>query len=611
MIEQAFEVATEFRFDVGQALINTKALQGAVDGVAQSAGAAVNTLNYLASGLVARLGFGSGGLLTVLSKAVSLSEDFDQVSLGFSNTITSNMKVLTGTINTFNDRLETSQMILDKISDTAIKFAIPTGDLARLTNLIATPLAQKGKLGMNFGNAIEMSKNLMLGSETVGLHPQIAGESLYRALTDHMPLHGALFARLVNTQAFKSGHVTTQAQLQSMNPEKKIDLLSNALRNLAMDTDAINYRLGSLRGQMIILRDMFTDLGSVLRPIGDAIKKPLAQVLRTITGYLQTNGKEIGKHIGALLANVLQDPKELLISLLQFRTLGRDFKRSLHLVELYGTLKFVQFILMRLGVTFNGGLIRYLFTSVYEGLKALFGIIPFGRIFGGVMMVLRAALVEILPVFLAALFIFQTISRARALAKLDEVQNAFDLAPKFAALFTRLKVAISNIMLPITILMDDLAHLIAPLFDASFWIKVLVPVMEAFTIVLEYMGKATVYALAGINAISYALVSFVDDLIHLKNPFTHSMDNLKKGFDDFLEENRARLGGDKIKATANYVNNIGKIEARFDMREQLEPDRIAFAVTDHLKRLASNPTQSRGNTLSRHVTGSMAFAGGK
>ena len=65
-----------------------------------------------------------------------------------------------------------------------------------------------------------------------------------------------------------------------------------------------------------------------------------------------------------------------------------------------------------------------------------------------------------------------------------------------------------------------------------------------------------------------------------------------------MRDNQSRLGGDGATIVQNTVTNVGKIEARFDMREQLEPDRVAFAVTDHLKRLAANPTQGRGQSLS-------------
>ena len=65
---------------------------------------------------------------------------------------------------------------------------------------------------------------------------------------------------------------------------------------------------------------------------------------------------------------------------------------------------------------------------------------------------------------------------------------------------------------------------------------------------------------------------------------------------------------DMNKAVVTQVTNIGKIEARFDMREQLEPDRVAFLTVAHLKKLAQNPTQGRGQSFDGKFA-NPAFAG--
>lgn len=612
MIEQLFEVATEFRFDVGQAVLNTQALQDSVNQLSTASNSAMKSLGYLASGLVAHMGFGSGGLLTVLSKAVQIAEQFDENALGFSNNIMSNFNLLEGTINTFNDRLATSQVILDDISKTAIKFALPTNDLARITSLIATPLAQHGKLGKNYGGAIGMAKNLMLGSEAVGLNPQVGAESLYRALTDHMPLHGALFSRLLNTGAFKQNHIMTQQQLMVMNPEKKIDLLSKALGSLAMDSDALDYRLKSLHGQFTILMDLFSSIGSILRPIGEAIRKPLVKIIQAINGYFTEHGKEIGESIGKLIGNIIEDPKKLLINLMQLRSFGGDFKKSLHLVELYGTFKFIRYILAEvLGITLNGGLIRSLFGYLYEGFMYVMSLIPFAKILSGAFNLLKAAFLEIVPIFAAFLFFFQIISRARAIAKLNDIENWLTMSPKIAALMVRLKTAFENIMLPINMAIDAWAKIIAPIFETSTIMNVLLPVLEIFADFMEDIGKAVIYTLGGLSGLINMLIGFVDDIVHLRNPLSSVFKNLKDGFDDFINDNKARLGGEKISATANYVNNIGKVEIRNDFKEQMEPDRIAFSLKEQLLKAAKNPTQGRGQSLQGAFAGGTPFGGSK
>jgi hypothetical protein len=588
-----FEVATEFKFDVGQAIFSSKALQEAVDDVSSSATSAMASLNYLASGLVAHLGFGSGGLLSVLTKAVQISEAFNASSLDFSNNISSNIKVLSGTIDNFNDRLATSKMLMGNIANTAINSGLDTGALSRTTMMLATPLANAGRLGKNYGGAINMSKNLMLGSEAVGLHPQVATESLYRALTDKMPLHGALFARMANTQAFKAAHVTTQHQIMNMGQDKKIDLLSKALEQLAGDADWLNNRLHAINTQFTILKD---EIEVLLKPIGDALVKPIRVILEGVTGYLKTHAKELGDAIGKLIGNIFDDPKKLFVNVMQLKHLGSDLKKSLHLIELVQTFAFIRWALGKLGIEFSGGLLKTGLGYLISGLRALGGWLWSIGAVGGLFRLMGAAISAFLAPLAAVLFFFQIISRARAIAQINDAANMAELLPKIAPLLIRLKTAFENIMMPITMAINYWAQLIAPLFETTAWLKILMPLMDTFTSVVEYMGKMVYAATATFSALSYAIIGFVSDIINLKNPFTSFSANFKTGFQDFMTQHP--YNQDPSKAVVNQVTNVGKIEARFDMREQLEPDRIAFAVTTHLKKLAMNPTQGRGNSSS-------------
>ncbi len=75
-LEEAFEVATEFRFDVGNAVIGTDRLTDSVGNLDRAVSGAMTNLQYLASGLVAHLGFGAGGLLGILTKSFHVSEEF-------------------------------------------------------------------------------------------------------------------------------------------------------------------------------------------------------------------------------------------------------------------------------------------------------------------------------------------------------------------------------------------------------------------------------------------------------------------------------------------------------------------------------------------------------
>lgn len=609
MIEQAFEVATEFKFDIGQALLNTKTLQDAVSGVSQAADSAMGSLSYLAGGLVAHLGMGSGGLLSVLTKAVQVSEDFNQSALMLSNNISSNFGVLAGTIDTFNNRLLTSENIMSNISDIAIKSGLPTQDLARMTGMLATPLANRGKLGTNYEGAIGMSRNLMLAANNTGINPQVASESLYRAMTDHMSLHGALFARMVNTPAFKSAHIATQGQFVNMNQDKKIDLLNKSLEQLAGDSQQLAGWMNKIGTQFTILKDQ---LAVFLKPIGDALKAPIVQMLKWANEYLKLHGKELGNNIAALFKDLLKDPKGLMIDLLQVKRLGKDFKTAFHVAEIVQLFTFLTWGLGKLGIVFNGGLLRSALGYLWEGITAIAAWIWESGLIGGMFRLLANAGAAFLEVFAPILFFLQIFSRALAIAKVDDAANLLDLAPRLVAMTLNFKQGLSNIMLPLTMAIDGFAQLIAPIFQTSTWLNLVLPLLEWLGEAMQRIGHNVVYLMGVLSGFTNIIVEFIGDLITKGHLMTgaDTKNAFYNGYDDFLKRNKDRLG-DPGTTAQTQVTNIGKVEIRNEFREQLQPDRIAFSLKQQLLKVAQNPTQARGRSFQGAFAGGTPTAGSK
>jgi hypothetical protein len=630
MIEQLFEVATEFRFDVGQALVNTDALKGAVDDLSSSANSAMKSLGFLAGGLVAHLGFGSGGILTVLSKAVQLSESFDATGLQFATIISSNMNVLSGTIDNFNDRLGTSKMLLEKIGQTANKYAIPAGQLTSMTKLLAPALAQRGRLGTNFEGGIDMAKNVILASETLGLHPQVAAESLQHSLSG-LPLHGKLFNRLVNTEPFSSAHIRTQSQLQALQTDKKMDLLAKALKVVSMDTDTLSYRLNSLNGQLTIARNMMSEAMSILQPIGEALKQPLISLLKWLNTELQSRGKALGQSIAKIISGFGSDPVKLYANLRQLAALGGDFRKALHLAELGavftflaglkgGFLKTLAEDVRVLGLTSkNWGVYLLSLSSIGRG---LLGFVEDIRVFSvtlfnwgkyfittfGYMRLIGNSLAfffgRFIPQVMFFLALMQIISRARAIASANDVKNSLKYAEKSALVFLHLKEAFGKIIFPITYTIDKIASFISVLFETTFWLNYVLPALDFLAKMFGVVGDWCIKLGAVLNGLGNVIAGLIVNHDYKKDALNK---NFAEGYRDFINE-----AMDKTKVVANYtVYNNNKIDARFDMREQLEPDRIAFAVTEHLKRLATNPRQARGSTSGKIDSGSTPFGAPK
>lgn len=606
MLEQAFEVATEFKFDIGQALINTNALKGAVDGLSQASNGALNSLSYLASGLVAHLGFGSGGLLTVLQQAVGFSQQLNQNTLNFSNVIGQNMNVLTGTIGTFNDRIMTSKAILDSISDTAIQFGIPTQDLAHLTEMISNPLAKAGKLGTNFSGGIQMARNLLLAAPSANLNPQAAAESLYRSLQDRMPIHGQLFSRLAGTNDFKAAHVTTQHQLMGMDTRKKIDLLNKALETLGLNSEAVQYRMNLLSTQFTIIKN---EIARSLAPIGDAISAAIVKPLKQINMFLRANGPLIGEAIGKMFNKIFKNPENLIVGLGQLKNLGHDFRKALHLTELIQLFSFIGFMLTAIGIRFNGGVIRAIFMSIWQGLTFLVGLVPWTRVLVLAFNLLRVAVGSIMPMFLGFLAIFQALSRARVKAHLADMKAMTELTPRIADVTLKYKMILDRLLSPWNKLVDNLSKGFEWIFRWSFWTNILVGALEKLSTPLEKVSMLVLYGEAAFKGLHYVIFGFFDDIIHFRNPLANIGSNFRMGLKSFFDNNVDLFDPDKKTNVANVVNN-NYVTANFDLKQQLEPDRIAFAVTDHLKKLTMYPQQRRGQSFSGPFSSNISVAKG-
>jgi hypothetical protein len=599
LIEEAFEVATEFRFDVGQAMIGTNALRDSVDGLSRSADTAFSSLNYLAGGLVAHLGLGAGGLLGILSKSLSLTEDFTKGSMGFVNTISSNIGVLQGTIGSFNDQLETSKMLMGDINDVAGKLGLSGNEMARTVQLLAGPLAQRGKLGKNMSTGIQLAKNAMITGEATGLGTGMVTESLLRGLSPGGSIMGKLFERMVNTQTFRGANISRPAQLQNMNQDRKMDLIVKAMSDLGNNADYLRARLQSLRIQFEVFK---SSIETILRPIGDALKVPLMKLLSGANQFLQSHSKDIGAALGKLLGDILEDPKKLFIDLMQLKSFSADFHSAFKVTEIVQMLMFLRWGLAQFGVVFGGGLIRSAVGWLWEAITAIGGFLVSSGLLVNIFNLLWGAAVAVGEVFLPLLFFFQILSRARAIAMVNDAQVMLELIPKFVEMWSRLKDAFFAIIAPISMAIDGMANLLAPLFEWGTAAKIALPALELFIEAMEWLGNIVTMFLADLSGAVNAFIYAISNLLNLESPLKGFWDHFSEGIDTFLDKHPLNTGTGGITPASKYqITNNNHIEARFDMREQLEPDRIAFAVTDHLKKLAINATQSRGSLQSAHA----------
>lgn len=598
MIEQLFEVAAEFQFNIGEALLNTKTLQGAVDDLSKSTDSALHSLGYLTNGLVAHLGLGSGGLLSIMMKAVKVSEAFDNTALNLAGTI----NLATNGVGSFNEHLQQSETILGNIVDTANQFGLPAGALSAITQNLALPLGKNA--GPNFKNATELGKNVMMSSEMLGMNPEMISHSLIGALQQRQAIPRQVFQRLALTNTFRQGGIVQQSQFMNIgNVDKKFKLINDAFKELANSGEPLEHRLNSLSKQMTILKNYVVDVGSFLKPIGDALKQPLIIILKGVNDYLRKYGKDMAGNIAMIFKDLLKDPQAFLVNLMQVKRLGNDLKKAWKFTEYIAGFRFLTYILGQFGIVLNGGLLRKGLAVLWDGIVALYRVIPFAVIIKNVFSLLSRAITTVLSDFIPLLFFFQIISRSIAKARLDDAKSYAEMLPDVTKQLLRTKVAFQNILFPVTMAIDFISDFTKYIFTTSLWLRIVLPLWSKMNDVLDAVGFSIVATISLLSALFSAFLQFADNIIHLRNPMENVIGMFDYKFKDSMDKYLAKAE-DPTKAAANTVNN-NNITLNVDMREQMEPDRIAFSLVQHLKKVTMNSPQGRGQTYGKIISGSV------
>jgi hypothetical protein len=679
-----FHVLTEFKFGIGEALLHSNQLQSAVTGISDAADTALLSLTKL--GASSALGSLSGlGFAGMLGKAVEISDKFALSQNALANIISSNMEHLQGDIGTFNDRLSVTETIMGRISKAAREFALDEDAMLDMTKLTAAQLIPKGLAGDNFGNAIDLSRNLLKSAPSLGIDPNEIQGQLLRAIEGSASMGDTLFRRLVSdTKAMGSlmkgpmvPGATTVAQnaapmggptvpgvmglsgglakvnsaamkFNAMPTAQRFKLLSTAMGQFASDTNVLKANVESLSGQFRLMNTLvFGRISSVLRPIGEALRKPIIRVLQQINSFIDGPAREMMKTFADMITKVLDDPRKFLIQLLQLKQLKKDtnlaatilsvveamssfamvltFLRKVLPIPAFGVLgrvlKFVGEGVNWLVLTVRGwlgSLGKFLFSM--KGLTFLFNVAKFA--IGSIL----------LPLTLLTT-ILQGLSRGMALAKVEDTEAMIRMMPVLLGYFARITAAIQNFMLPINLAIEGIGQLTKHIFKWSNTVEPLLGPLDLLIRAFEILSSVVVKVMAVISATFASLFRMVENWQKIQSQpkdtsvkgrimevlvgeplakLATSPNSLGDGvagtwqdeFDRFVSENdRTVKQGKGVQNNVTNNNFSGNITIRNDFKEQQEPDRIAFKMSEQLQKIGQNRTQARGRSLKAGFVG--------
>lgn len=576
-----YNVLTEFRFEIGHALLGSEKLAGAVDNISSAAENALFSFQKLGFGIVATMGLGSGGLLGVLGLALQVSDKFAQSQRDIANILTSN----TGGTMSWADALMSADATMANINKKAQEFSLSTTDLLSTSKQIGAVLLSHGLDDTSLHKSVEISRQYLKSAPTLGVDPGEAQQQLVRAVMGNASGNDTLFNRLTGETAAArqfGGKGGTQ-KFNALTPEKRLDVLTKSLAQFSSNANYVKGNANSLTGEMKRLGEAIKGPFSIFRALGDVLMGPVLQALHAVNNYIQKEGKAIFQSIAKLLSKSLENPKQIIASLYQASQLKGDIHIASTIFGVIGGVKLLIHALELFGVSLPGlatvlGGVGYLWELFVPILGAL------APILGAVVGFLADLIVPLGVLILLA----QLISRAIAYARISDAQAIAELAPKFFEVMRILKFVFQ----PFFDAFDALAQFISPLFQVSIYAK-------AAVAALDFLVTGLLLARATFQGLVFALMEIFAQLENLLSGkgfnFSAVSDAFNAGIDQLLEEALGKL--DSGESVVNQVTNIGKVEIKNQFKENMEPDRIAFSLTKQLAKVAQNPGQSRDRSF--------------
>lgn len=597
-----YHIVTEFRFDIANAVAQSETLQSSVGEISTAANSALLNLRRVGFGLVSQMGIFSGGTLGFLYSAIQSTEKFNQTQRSLANVLLSNNSIFKDQGFSFVTAMKQADSVMSNIAHKAQEFALNPDDLVTQVKSIAPMLISHGLDTPAMENAIDISRGLMKSAPTLSVDPQMLGGQLVNLVLGRADLNNTLFQRLMSeTKPFKDNGITTSKAFNNLDSVKRIDILKNSLLQFGTNVDVISGNVNSLNGQMQRFMGLVKGTFSIFRGIGEAIAQPLRMILKRVNDFLQTEGKVIADNLASIIRDMLKDPVKLFLNLQQLSRLKTDVSKAGHIL---GTVALVQLLtaaLRFLGFQLNGGLLM-------TGLRYLgSGLMWLGRLifsFAGMTFIFKALWFLVSQVAAPLMFftaLLQGISRGLALAKVWNVQWLLANMKDISALIARFKDAFSKVMMPITLFIDGIAQMVAWVMSNELLLNSVLWFFEQLTTMLEQVVIVVAFALSGVSALMNTIIgiAFRMSQLDFSNFGSRTAKDFNEGFDDMFAKFYQRRGGGSGQDTvvASNITHIDNLNINQHIKEQVEPDRIAFSAVNAFSKLAQNPTQAMNTRL--------------
>jgi hypothetical protein len=609
---ETFNVVAEFQFHAADAILQSKALGGQLEKVASLADQVNEGLRGAAASLLGQVGL-YGGIAGAIYSAVKAADKYEQTQRSIANIFLSN-KMFEGP-DSFTEAMNQSSKAMENMKNTAREFSLPVGDFVSTAKMIGAGLVNHGLDDSSMSKTTMLTRGYLKSAPMLGVDPGMAQGELMDMVNGRAHMSARLAQRLVNETAAMRPYAGGGAggpgsrvnsgltKFNNLTPEKRLETLTTALMQFGSNAKIVEENAKSLSGQMQRLTDNVTGMFSILRPLGEAFLQPIKNGLLQFNKWLESNGEATAKSLARMISGALSDPQALFASIQQLRSLRSDSHKAGQVIEIEAILAGLTFGLRLLGVEMRGGLIA-------TGIRWLWGALTsLGRAFVGLggLTVLTSfftfLVTEAIPQFALFTSVFQGISRGFGMA---EILNAKWIAanmPRIMEAIASLKNAFTLLLAPLEMVTTGIANITSEMLSHEILWESLLTFIETFAHVIEGLGNIIVALIAGISASMRILMTIADawtarDFKKMYGIFDQMKDGYNIVWDKFHPNATQNIDNSQIGKTAINIDNVN-INNQF--KEQMEPDRVAFALVDQLKRAAVNQTQGASSMGARAV----------
>lgn len=651
---QIFNVATQFRFEIGSAMLGTKALTSQVEKLSDAADDVTVAFKRIGFGVMANLGLGVGGMLGLVMKSSAAYEHLQHAQLNFANSITAMGDKITGPVKTFNEKMIFSKYLLGELAKKAREFALPQNVMVGMAEQLMPALGAKGLLGKNMENLVEFTRNMLKAAPAMGVSPDLAQQQSLMMMTGGANMQQTFFQRLTFDTEAMSKFKNKAKEFNQLKAHEKFDLILKGLQQFTKDADVLSGRVELIGSQFQILRDTLTGAMGILLPIGEKINAMVVPVLKRLDMDLHTFGREILNNFVKFFEITVGGLENLIKHALTLRRLSGDISKAGKTLGVLGILKILG------GFALMAKIIKFMWKPII-GLVTGFGavIAKLGIFAKGVAILGFFLNYLILPLALVVMF-FQSISRAMAIAKIADARALPPILAKMSEQMVRLGKVGTYLMKPFNAIMDWFANLISPIFRVSLLMKILSGAFELLLFPLELIvagfkeiGNTFVLiksAIAGMwktikdflgitaagewlsgigdimktmfsamvgtvkwglmqihfgfSAFISGLILMVDNAIHFRKLTTGLSEMTTMGKRDIEKAWGYGDDSEDVNNRATTENNtyIHKVDVINKFKDNMHPDRIAFTIVDQLGKVGRNKVRSAGGTSLSHAS---------